>query len=569
MARDGRLRTCSRFAAVAVVVVLICALGTPLAASATTAPKVTGPGTGPQPKSQGLGSAAALAQKTCTANGHTSFNVVGGGPFCVNPWPAGTSNGGATAPGVTATEVKVVVYVPNEQMIAAQSGSSPPKNQATGETAKIPDTITDFQKIYDYAQAQFGTYQTWGRTPKIEIVTASGPDETAQRADALEVINRKPFIVVDTTGTATGGAPVFSSTVAARKIVVSSSSTSAEIGAQQSPYRWNYGADNDAGTPLTAAFVGRSLSGRKAQWAGDKGLASKTRSFGVVYPTSGFDLAEFQRLLKQNGGPTITQAVGYDPADPAAADQTPTLITKLKASGVTSLVLFADNALLAPLTKAATAQEYSPEWIFTGYAYQDFDGFARGYDQDQMRHAFGLSVLFPYTKDAPPYLDLFTWYWGKTQGNSWSIASGVFRFVYDSMQYAGPTLTAQNVKKGLFSVPALGGAASGSIAFQFGYGKTVGLPYDSYALLGSDRALAWWNPDVTASSQAVNIVGKGVFMYMDNGTRLDYKGFTKAQPKFFDEKGAVSEAPIGALFPTGVVSPGSPCTECPSNGGTG
>ena len=71
-------------------------------------------GTGPQPKGLGLGSAAALAQKSCTQNGRTSFNIVGGGPFCVNPWPDGKDNGGATAPGVTATEVKVVAYIPNE-----------------------------------------------------------------------------------------------------------------------------------------------------------------------------------------------------------------------------------------------------------------------------------------------------------------------------------------------------------------------------------------------------------------------------------------------------------------------
>ena len=569
MARDSGSPTWSRIAAVTVVVATIGALGLPVA-SAAAAPKVTGPGTGPQPTGLGLGSAAALAQKTCTPNGHTSFNIVGGGPFCVNPWPAGKSNGGATAPGVTATEVKIVAYIPNEEQVSSASGAALPKNQATGATAKIPDTITDFQKVYDYAQAQLGTFQLWGRKPKIEIVAATGADETSQRADALEVINRKPFMVVDMTGTATGGAPVFSSTVAARKIIVVSASTSAPVGAQQSPYRWNYGADNDAGTPLTAAFVGRSLAGRKAQWAGDKDLTSKTRSFGVVYPTTGFDLAGFQRLLKQNGGPTITQAVSFDPTNVAqVGDQAPTLVTKLKASGVTSVVVFASNVLMAPLTKAATAQEYSPEWVFTGYAYQDFDGFARTYDQDQMRHTFGLSVLSPYTKDAPDYLDVFDWYWGKNQGNTFSITNGMFAFVYTAMHYAGPTLTAQNVKKGLFSAPAVGGAADGTIAGQSGYGKTVGLPYDSYALLGSDRALAYWDPDVTAGSQAVNIVGKGVFMYMDGGQRLGYKNFSKTEPKFFDSKGAVAEAPIGALFPSGTVSPASPCTECPSYGGTG
>ena len=111
---------------------------------------------------------------------------------------------------------------------------------------------------------------------------------------------------------------MFSSAVAAKKILVFSSSTTATVAGQQSPYRWNYGADNDAGLPLTAAFVGKSLAGRKAQWAGDEAMTSKTRSFGLVYPTTGFDLADFEARLKQNGGATIKEAVGYDPNDASA-----------------------------------------------------------------------------------------------------------------------------------------------------------------------------------------------------------------------------------------------------------
>ena len=568
MARRGSVRVHARIAVLALVVALIGALGVPVATAADK-PVVTGPGTGPQPKGLGLGSAAALAQKTCTANGHTSLNFEGGGPFCVNPWPAGKSNGGATAPGVTAKEVKIVAYVPNDQMLAAGTASDKPKNQATGQTATVADSIKDFQTVYDYADENFGTYQLWGRTPKFEIVTASGTDETAQRADALEVINMKPFMVVDLTATGTGGAPVFASTIAARKILSVSASTTATIGGQQSPYRWNYGADNDAGSPLTAAFVGKSLAGRKAQWAGDKDLASQTRKFGLVYPTTGFDLAEFQRLLKQSGGPTVTAAVSYDPTDAQVADQAPTFMSKLKAAGVTSVITFADNSLMAPITKAATAQQYSPEWVFTGYAYQDLDLFARNYDQDQMKHAFGLSVLFPSFNTIPDYLDVFKWYWGKTQGNNWGISSGLLQFAYQALQYAGPTLTADNVKKGLFSVPATGGAATGTVVFQSGYGNTVGMPYPEYSLLGTDRALAFWNGEITVPTQAINIPGKGGFVYMNGSKRYNYKGFSKAEPKFFDDKGAVTQLTAESQFPGGVLAPASPCTDCPSNGGTG
>ena len=99
-------------------------------------------------------------------------------------------------------------------------------------------------------------------------------------------------------------------------------------------------------------------------------------------------------------------------------------------------------------------------------------------------------------------------------------------FIYQAIHYAGPTLTAQNVKKGLFAVPSTGGASDGTTNFQQGFGRTVGMPYDEYALLGTDRNLAWWNPDITGGANAVaSIVGKGKFMYLDGGKRYAYSEF--------------------------------------------
>ena len=95
------------------------------------------------------------------------------------------------------------------------------------------------------------------------------------------------------------------------------------------------------------------------------------------------------------------------------------------------------------------------------------------------------------------------------------------------------------------------------------------MPYDEYSLLGTDRAFAYWNGDVSGPSQAVNIPGKGVFMYMDDGKRYNYKGFPKAEPKFFDPKGAVSEVSADAQFTGGSARRGSAVHGCPSNGGTG
>ena len=59
---------------------------------------------GEPPAGVGMGSKAALAEANCDPERkRTNYATVGGGPFCVNPWPEGKNNGGATAPGVTAT----------------------------------------------------------------------------------------------------------------------------------------------------------------------------------------------------------------------------------------------------------------------------------------------------------------------------------------------------------------------------------------------------------------------------------------------------------------------------------
>lgn len=523
---------------------------------------------GGAPAGLGLGSVEALAQPTCTPNGRTSFVYVGTGPFCVNPWPAGGDNGGETAPGVTAAEVKIVFYVPSEEMLdsASSVGGAPPANQGTKERATYEQVVHDFDEVYQYAIERSGTFQTWGRKPVYEFVTATGTDEAAQRADALEVIAKEPFMVVDAFII---GAPVFAATVAAEKVVVVSPSTNAENAAKQRPYRWSGAQDPDAAAYLTASFLGAMLSGKEARWAGDSMMTSKPRAFGAVYPGSGLDIETFKRLLDENQASALVSEVEYDNRDPATYPEVaPTLVTKLKSAGVTSVVLFAEPTMTGALMAAATDQDYKPEWIVTGFQFHDFDGFARTNDQQQMAHAFGIGVLPPAYEGSASSTGIFQWYWGKAQGNFDQATQGSMSVIYAAIMYAGPTLTAENIERGLFSVPGAGGSFDDTTNFQYGYGKSVGLPYDEYALLGTDRNLAWWNPDLNGGANAFpTLVGQGKFMYLNDAKRYGYGQFP-ADAAFFDEASSVSEIPLSSGFAGGLPAD-NPCTDCPVNGGTG
>jgi hypothetical protein len=569
--RSRRLHRPARGAIVAAVAA--CALGAlPLAgAGAATAEP------GPQAPGVGRGSKAALAQPTCDpATRRTNFVGVGTGPWCVNPWRDRADNGGATAPGVTARSVKVVVYYGNEAMAAADraAGGRLPVNRTTGEPGTWPDNFREYQQAYEYAIENFGTYQTWGRMPEFAFVEASGADEAAQRADALKVISMKPFIVIDA-ASQSSGAPVFEAELAKAKIIVNGAAATTltpEQLAAQAPYRWATQSDTTASVYLVSNFLARSIADRRAKWAGDTDLRNTKRVFGLVTPEGVIDAELFAELMREYGGPPPATAVAYEPD--TVAELAKTLVARLQSSRVTSVVLFSNNAATTALTKAATDNGYHPEWIVTGYQFQDFDGFARNYDQEQFAHAFGLGVLNPRPiedPNTPAPLESFNWYWGEDQGTFAPTTVGWMTFIYNAIQYAGPELTAKNVRKGLFSVPASGGASDGTVSFQSGYGRTVGLPYDEYLGLGSDAEMIWWNPDLeTDGTNAVaNFPGTGRFMYLNDGKRYSLDQFPRKEPKFFDESASVYETPRVKSFQSGAIPKPNPCTGCPSQTNAG
>jgi hypothetical protein len=529
--------------------------------------------TGPQPAGQGLGSKAALAQSTCDkASGRTTLQYVGTGPFCVNPWKDGANNGGVTAPGVTKDEVKVVVYIPTDAQLAAQraAGGSGPINQVTGQPGGWRDNFKDFDTVYQYAIKTFGSYQTWGRHPVYEFVEASGSDEAAQRADALAVIAKKPFIVIDAYDQGLG-APVFESEIAKAHIIVNgaaATSLTATDVQKQAPYRWATQSDSTASLYLVSSFLG-TISGQKAQYAGDTALQSKPRVFGLLTPSTGVDVALLKSLMKKNGVSAPAAEVTYDATATTTFDEVAkTNVAKLQTAGVTSVILVATQGMIKSMMAAATSNNFKPEWIETGYQFSDFDGYGRGWDQDQAAHAFGIGVLNPLVTGTLATNGAFPWYWGTKQGTTSATGSGWFAFIYNAIQYAGPKLTVANVQKGFFSVPAIGGASDSTVTFQTGYGRSVGLPYDEYFGLGTDVEMIWWNPNSTGGANAVaQAVGKGKWAYLNNGKRFSFGSFPKGA-KFFDITSSVDQVPLSSTFVAGVAPAANPCgASCPVTSG--
>ena len=101
--------------------------------------------------------------------------------------------------------------------------------------------------------------------------------------------------------------------------------------------------------------------------------------------------------------------------DPTSIQQAASqAIAKLKAAGVTTVLLSADPIAPRDFTREATAQQYFPEWMLAAVTLADTTAFARTYDQEQWAHAFGSTALAArMSPSAAGTTALYEWYNGE------------------------------------------------------------------------------------------------------------------------------------------------------------
>ena len=531
----------------------------------------------------GIGTAAAMNNPRCNTSEprygvYGRFNgggaaTMGTGGICVKPWKQGDDNGGATYRGVTADSIRIVAVVPNEQQITvqAQQGGTPPTDRVTGERGSYRDAV------YDYFLPYAKGYEQWGRDLEIVFIESSGSDEVAQRSDVVKVMAEKPFAVLDISPV---GLDFLEAEVAKSKTPVFGYATTTKKALQQAPYRWGQ-TDAQASAINVAEFLGKQIVGQPAEHAGDPELQKQKRKFGVIYNPETIDIAQFERYFKKFGG-TVAVMEAYESNGSTIGDATlaqqyaPVAVAKMKEQGVNNVILFSDVAMTGQVTKEATKIGFHPEWTITGAVYQDLSILSRGtYDQDQWSHAFGISNLSPCSPPAcplgapqpPPSTNVLDWYWGLKQATSSVTVPSFIGWVLAGIHTAGPNLTPQTFKQGLFSIPATGGAASGyPVGFMMGYGRTAGLPYDEYMQLGLDFAPVWYDKDSTSQSQVTGTVDKGTTWYVDGAKRYRGGEWPTKRFAFFDKASSVSHFDTRQTpEPTHI----GVCAGCPSDTGRG
>jgi hypothetical protein len=324
-----------------------------------------------------------------------------------------------------------------------------------------------------------------------------------------------------------------------------------------------------------AEFAGKSLVGKKAEYGGDA-VKDETRSFGILYQggEQGFDIdffksefAKYGGKLAPNGEADFTFAPGTSQADATALaqEQMPTLMAKLKDSGVTTIINVLDARYgMRPGMLAATSAEYFPEWLIGsggptgGGAFPgDLPILVRSADAAQMAHAFGLLYLPPYVANVTA-TDPFQWFWGTTKGSKWTGALAMLGALYGKIHLAGPNLTAAKMKPGALPSKPAGGQYS-SAAFT----PATGTDKDGNPII--DATLGWWSADTNGFDPATRAEGDGVYMYLDGAKRYAPGSFPKNKRGFFDKSLATTVFNFTDR-PASEPTADYPCVNCPSSG---
>ena len=441
------------------------------------------------------------------------------------------NNGGATYQGVTAHSIKVVLYLaePHDPVLSYIEGS-------------IADTDTNAQTIATvkgYAKFLQAYYETYGRTIDLIPFVATGPatDDVSARADATTIVETiKPFAVI--------GGPLLTSAfgqeIVANKIFCIDCIPDQPNGyyAANSPYVIGLGMNADEAQIQLADYIGAQLARRPAAYAGNAAMHSQTRKFGLVYISSG-QASEIQtnHFVQSLAKFHVKLAARIAYTSPVTIDSVG-IIAKLKAAGVTSVIFSGDPVAPGSITRAATSQNYFPEWVVTGSALTDTTIFARTYDQKQWAHAFGISFLAARTDpkvSGSTYL--YHWFYGKNPpaGTGAAVTTPLITLLFVGVQGTGPDLTPANFLAALFAAPKPPEALTQPMIT---YGNHGIWPQTDY--LGIDDATEiWWNPKAVGPDE-LNHAGKGMYEYVLGGKRYLPGHWPHVAPDVFTTKGAVT-----------------------------
>jgi hypothetical protein len=457
-------------------------------------------------------------------------------PPCVAPFAG--DNGGDTSPGVTADEIKVVYYQTDPALDPAGAA-------LIGATGADVDPDSAARVVADLAEAYNQVFETYGRRVVVDTYTATGAgdDRAAARRDAMAIAEMEPFAVV---GGPQGASPVFAGELAAGGVVCGPRCTGAVPEAlleDNAPYLWPIGPTPDQAAAMTAEVFGKLAGPGPAELAGDPELRERERVYALVHYDNpdGDHAAVFQQLRDQlaDNGIELATDVEFTLDTTRMQESARTIISRLESAGVTTVIYYGDPLTPGALTHEATAQDYHPEWLLGPSTLMDTTVFARQADPEQWRNGFGVSFTAARGEgSATDPWRLYEWAFGEPPANNTvGLLEPPLRTVFTGIHLAGPDLTPETFRDGLFRSPVVGGSPTAPQVSRGDHGIWPGIDYGG----SDDAAIIWWDPDESGEDETGNL-GQGMYRYAAGARRYTPNEFpsTPEEAGLFDVDSSVT-----------------------------
>jgi hypothetical protein len=235
------------------------------------------------------------------------------------------------------------------------------------------------------------------------------------------------------------------------------------------------------------------------------------------------------------------------------------MITQFKNAGVTTILPVVDPLSPILITQEATRQLYFPEWFIVGTALSDTTTAGRLYDQNQWKHAFGITPLWVTWVDVKTSTGYKEYHDARRQdadgaeGVLCNVYRGVAQFLFGGIQMAGPNLTHDSWKGGAFALPATP-EGGGKAALPYVY-VTPERPTSI-----KDFAEVYYDLGARGTDERGK-PGPGMMMKTDDAKRYQPGQWPSDDPHVYNGGIANSDNPPGGGDP-----PYNPGPEYPSSG---
>jgi hypothetical protein len=427
----------------------------------------------------------------------------------------GTDNGGATNRGVTGDKVLVIAWLGQEDPATRQALTSARLND---QPALVKRT---YQALFKYSNQH---YQTYGREVVFEEMAASGDSESdeAMKADAVKIANEKKAFAVYA-GNALAPIPTVLARELAQRGVICICTTSLS-----SAFYNELPANIVSSLPTideyainAAEYAAKRLKRDKAAFAGAQ-LATKNRVYCLLYingvgtrvdPEGARGAKVFRDAFNKVGIAFKTEVnYLYDPG--SNQNDITNMVTKLKSEGCTTIIPLVDPIQPILITREATKQAYFPEWFIVGTGLSDTSTIGRFYDQEQWRHAFGISplwVTWDRVEVSAGYREFHHGMPGMNKGDE-GVLVNIYRApvqtLFRGIHMAGPNLNNTTFMNGIYAYPKTGGKPASPLVYVT----------RQYPTEIKDFSEVWYDPNRVGPDERTE-TGAGMMVRADGGRR--------------------------------------------------